>query len=125
MPFVVLVVSAVLLAAESEAPKLPAELIVERGQPRAVAGTDLTITLESVVDLASKGCLGGPLGCPSRARLRVAQGESERQLVVSSGATAQSRRRAATAFGYRVSLVRAQGDTATLRVEKADIIRAP
>jgi hypothetical protein len=124
MTFSVLVVSAVLLAAESEAPKLPAELTVERGQPRAVAGTDLTITLESVVDLGSKGCLGGPLGCPSRARLRVAQGESERQLVVSSGATAQSRR-AATAFGYRVSLVRAQGDTATLRVEKADIIRAP
>jgi hypothetical protein len=122
--FIILMTTATLLSAESEAPKLPAELTVERGQARAVAGTDLTITLESVVDLGSRGCLGGPLGCPSRARLRVVQAEKAEQLVVSSGATAQSRR-AATAFGYRITLVRAQGDTATLRVEKADIIRAP
>ena len=87
-------------------------------------GGDLTITVDSVTDLASKGCLGGPRGCPARVRLRVAHGESEQRLVLSS-ASAGSERGGAVAFGYRFTLVRVQGDSATLRVEKAAIIRSP
>jgi hypothetical protein len=82
------------------------------------------VTLVSVSDAGSRGCLGGPVGCPKRAALTIASGAETRDVVVGSRGRAGPRR-GVVAFGYRFFLLDANGDTVTLRVERAEAAVAP
>lgn len=93
---------------------------LDEGRPVPVAGTDLTLTVLKVWE-AAPGCLGGPVGCSGRVRLRVARsGEIAEVLLALRPTPAQPQQELAQArrFGYRLMLTALHGTRVTLRVER-------
>jgi hypothetical protein len=68
---------------------LPALLLVSlaEGQTAQVPGTDLTITVESVTDSTSQGCLGGPIGCLDKVQLQITRGNLRQKVTLSAAHT--------------------------------------
>ena len=68
---------------------LPVLLLVllAEGQTVQVPGTDLTITVRSVRDFTSEGCLRGPIGCPNNVQLEITRGNLSQQVTLSAAHT--------------------------------------
>lgn len=97
----------------------PTVLALEEGRSGTVPGTDIAIEVTAVRDLTSRGCLGGPWGCPDQARLVVSAGGETRKLVLFAGHAALPRRPSrATVFGRRIELTSLRGKAITLSVEE-------
>jgi len=100
----------------------PLELTLRRGETVEVPEADLTIEVKSVSDPEKHGCLGGPIGCPGRARLRVTRGTDSQEIaLVAPRLAGGMRARAAKTviYGFRLFLASVDGEKITLRLEKA------
>jgi hypothetical protein len=45
-------------------------------------GTNITIAVKSVIDLTSKGCLGGPIGCRDRVIIEIIDGTKSQNVTL-------------------------------------------
>ena len=71
---------------EQSLPVLLLVLLAE-GQTVQVPGTDLTITATSIRDLASEGCLGGPVGCLDTVQLKITRDNLDQKITLSVAQT--------------------------------------
>jgi hypothetical protein len=100
----------------------PVELTLRQGETVEVPEADLTIEVKSVSDPEKHGCLGGPIGCPGRARLRVTRGtDSQEVALVAPRLAGGTRARLAKTviYGFKLFLTSVDGEKITLRLEKA------
>jgi hypothetical protein len=82
-------------------------LLAER-QTVQVPGTDLTITVRSVTDFTSEGCLRGPIGCPDNVKLEITRGNLNQQVILSAAHTKAQRDQGINqteVFGRKITLV--------------------
>ena len=73
-----------------------------------VTGTGLTITVESVRDSTSQGCLGGPIGCPDNVQFQITRGNVRQQVTLSAAHTEVQRNQEVNrtkVFDYDITLV--------------------
>jgi hypothetical protein len=89
---------------------LPALVLISlaEGQTAQVPGTGLTITVESVRDSTSQGCLGGPIGCPDNVQLQITRGDVRQQVTLSAAHTEVQRNQEVNrtkVFDYNITLV--------------------
>jgi hypothetical protein len=83
-------------------------LLLEEGQTAQVPGTDLTITVRSVRDSTSQGCLGGPIGCPDNVQLEITRSNLNQQVTLSAVHTEIQRDQGVNrteVFGHEITLV--------------------
>jgi hypothetical protein len=93
-------------------------LLVE-GQTVQVTGTDLTITVRSVKDLTSQGCLGGPIGCADTSQLEIGRGNQSQQITLSVAHTETLKDQGinrTTVFGHQINLVAVKNKQVVLDV---------
>ncbi len=98
------------------------ELTLRQGEMVDVPDANLTIEVKSVSDPEKHGCLGGPIGCPGRARLRLTRGtESQEVALVAPRLAGGTRARSArtVVYGFKLFLASVDGEKITLRLEKA------
>src|SRR5574341_1382928 len=82
-----------------------ASLTLKQGSRATFPGTDVKIEVKEVNDFTSKGCLGGPLGCPDQVRLGVSRGSQTQEVVLRRVQTPAQRTEGvdqARIFGYRI-----------------------
>jgi hypothetical protein len=89
---------------------LPVLLLVllGEGQTVQVTGTDLTITVRSVRDFTSEGCLRGPIGCPDNVQLEITRSILSQQVTLSAAHTEIQRDQGVNRteiFGHEITLV--------------------
>jgi len=100
---------------------LPALLLVSlaEGQTAQVPGTGLTITVESVRDSTSQGCLGGPIGCSDNVQLQITRGNVRQQVTLSAAHTEVQRNQEVNrtkVFDHNITLVTLKNKQITLDV---------
>jgi hypothetical protein len=100
---------------------LPALLLISlaEAQTAQVPGTGLTITVESVRDSTSQGCLGGPIGCPDNVQLQITRGNLRQQVTLSAAHTEGQRDQGVNrtkVFGHEITLVTLQNKQVVLDV---------
>jgi luciferase-like monooxygenase len=82
-------------------------VLLAEGQTVQVPGTDLTVTVRSVRDLTSEGCLGGPIGCLDTVRLEITRGNLSQQITLSAARNEIQRDQGVsrtTVFGHEITL---------------------
>lgn len=97
------------------------ELSLQEEQRAKVSGTDLIIEVKQVVDYTSRGCLGGPVGCPDHVQLQVTLGKESKEIVLHIAHTGVQKEQGinrADIFGSTISLITLRGKEVTLSVEK-------
>jgi hypothetical protein len=62
-------------------------MLLAEGQTVHVPGTDLTITVRSVKDFTSEGCLRGPIGCLDNVKLEITHGNLSQQIILPAAHT--------------------------------------
>jgi hypothetical protein len=83
-------------------------MLLAEGQTIQVTGTDLTITVRSVKDLTSQGCLGGPIGCADTVQFEITRGNQSQQITLSAAHTETQKQQGVnrtTVFGHEINLV--------------------
>ena len=96
-------------------------VVLTEGQTVQVTGTDLTITVRSVKDFTSEGCLRGPIGCFDNVQLEITRGNLNQQIVLAAPHTElQSAKRVdrANVFGHEITLVSFKNNQVVLYVNK-------
>jgi hypothetical protein len=109
------------VVSEAAGPSEPARLTLRQGATGTLEHANITVTMLEVSDLTSAGCLGGPVGCPDHARIRVSDRNSEQELKLYTAHTEHQRKTGvnqATVFGYRITLQSVRHYEATLILEK-------
>ncbi len=94
-------------------------MLLAEGQTVPVAGTDLTITVGSVRDLTSRGCLGGPIGCADTVQLEISRGNQSQQITLSAAHTETQREQGinrTAVFGHEVNLVAVKNNQVVLDI---------
>ena len=102
-----LIFNTVIICLKQSLPVLLLVLLAE-GQTAQVTGTGLTITVESVRDSTSQGCLGGPIGCPDNVQLQITRGNVRQQVTLSAAHTEVQRNQEVNrtkVFDYNITLV--------------------
>ncbi len=95
-------------------------VLLTEGQIARIAGTDLTITVSTISESTSKGCLGGPLGCPDYAQFKVTRGQASQQITLYAAQTEAQRMggiHRTNLFGYTLTLITLQQKQVVLDVE--------
>lgn len=98
------------------------ELSLKEEQITKVSGTDLSIEVKGVVDFTSKGCLGGPVGCPDHVQLVVNQAQESKEITLYFAHTVVQREQGinqASIFGYRIALIALRDKQVTLSIERS------
>jgi hypothetical protein len=83
-------------------------VLLAEGQTVQVTGTDLTITVRSVSDFTSEGCLGGPVGCLDNVQLEITGGTLSQQITLSAAHTEVQRDQGVNrtnVFGHEITLI--------------------
>ena len=96
-------------------------VLLTEGQTVQVTGTDLTITVRSVRDFTSEGCLRGPIGCLDNVQLEITRSNLSQQIVLATPHTElQSDKRVArtNVFGHEITLVSLKNKQVVLNVDK-------
>src|SRR5258705_13279477 len=86
-------------------------VLLTEGQMVQVTGTNLTITVRSVRDYTSAGCLGGPVGCGDHVQLEVTQGNVSQQIILYAAQTEiqrEQRVNRTNVSGHEITLVTLQ-----------------
>ena len=96
-------------------------VVLTEGQTVQVTGTDLTITVRSVEDFTSEGCLRGPTGCFDNVQLEITRSNLSQQIALAAPHTElQSAQRVnrANVFGHEITLVSLKNKQVVLNVNK-------
>jgi hypothetical protein len=94
-------------------------LDLKQGQKVQVQGTDLVLTVQAVKDLAAKGCLGGPVGCPGEVRVLIAKGSETKQFTLHHGLRAKDRGKSEVKlFNYVIRLTAIQNQQAIVTLTR-------
>jgi hypothetical protein len=83
-------------------------VLLAEGQTVQLTGTDLTITVRSVRDFTSEGCLRGPIGCLDNVQLEITSGNLSQQITLSTAHTeiqGDQRVNRTNVFGHEITLV--------------------
>jgi|SRR5919108_1531352 hypothetical protein len=94
-------------------------VLVMEGQKVQVTGTDLTITVRSVKDFTSEGCLGGPVGCRDHVQLEVTNGKVSQQVILYVAQTEiqkEQRVNRTNVSGHEITLVTLQKKQVVLNI---------
>ena len=94
--------------------------LLAEGQTVQVAGTDLTITVGSVGDFTSKGCLGGLMGCLDTVQLEVTRGNVSQHLTLSAVHTEIQRDQGVNrtkVFDHEITLVTLKNKQVVLNID--------
>lgn len=85
----------------------PISFQLKAGQEVVVPGTDIHLSVKKIRDLASTGCLGGPVGCGIQVFLEFTREKEKRELLLRYAAQAVSRKNEtekSVVFNYRIIL---------------------
>ena len=101
---------------------LPALVLISlaEGQTAQVPGTGLTITVESVRDSTSQGCLGGPVGCLDTVQLEVTRGNLSQHITLSAAHTEIQRDQGVNrtkVFDHEITLVLLKNKQVVLNID--------
>ena len=94
--------------------------LLAEGQTVQVAGTDLTITVGSVGDFTSRGCLGGPIGCLDTVQLEVTRGNVSQHITLSAAHTEIQRDQGVNrtkVFDHEITLVTLKNKQVVLNID--------
>ncbi|HSE43313.1 MAG TPA: hypothetical protein VLH08_21315 [Acidobacteriota bacterium] len=88
------------------------EIEIKEGQTIKLDDLDLQVSLKQIKNLESRGCQGGPIGCPVQAVLDVTREKENREIRLSY----QKGKKPAgiKAFDYEFSLIRVQENKISL-----------
>jgi hypothetical protein len=65
---------------------------LKENETSILPGTNITIAVKSVIDLTSKGCLGGPIGCRDRVIIEIIDGTKSRNLTLEIAKTPEQKK---------------------------------
>jgi hypothetical protein len=95
-------------------------VLLTEGQTAHVTGTDLTITVRSVEDFTSEGCLRGPIGCVDSVQLEITHVNLSEQIILSAAQTEMQRDQGINRtkiFDHQITLVTLKNKQVVLDID--------